>query len=133
MSTHDLSFFYRAVSSVRTAEMKWTNHARLDTYGVSLVGWPSGVPMQNPSTLSVAQNSQVLEALKSGYMHFVRLDGAPSNEGPACSMLEYAQEPQTTDNQTLFDDSADISWGYQEQDDDSETASAQIIVPLSSH
>jgi len=56
---------------VRTAEMRWKNQGNLETYGVRLVGWPVDVPMQNPSTLSAAQNTQILNALNEGAMHFL--------------------------------------------------------------
>ncbi|KAF7796605.1 hypothetical protein EIP86_007787 [Pleurotus ostreatoroseus] len=63
----------RTASHMRTAEMKWTNHARLDQYGVRLVGWPAGVPAANPSTLSTAQNRALLDALGRGELRFVPL------------------------------------------------------------
>lgn len=51
--------------------MKWTNHARLQhAYSVRLVGWPADVPMRNPSTLTMAQNQMVLDALTEGRMLF---------------------------------------------------------------
>jgi hypothetical protein len=52
--------------------MKWTNPALLATYGVCLVGWPPTIPAQNPSSLKANQNKELLEALESGTMHFVR-------------------------------------------------------------
>ncbi|KAJ7364062.1 hypothetical protein DFH08DRAFT_838232 [Mycena albidolilacea] len=62
----------RSASGVRNAEMKWTNPALLATYGVCLVGWPPTIPAQNPSSLKANQNKELLEALESGTMHFVR-------------------------------------------------------------
>jgi hypothetical protein len=56
---------------VRTAEMRWKNQGNLETYGVRLVGWPVSVPMQNPSTLSAAQNTQILNVLNEGTMQFL--------------------------------------------------------------
>lgn len=56
---------------MRTAEMRWKNQSTLENYGVRLVGWPVDVPMQNPSTLSVAQNTQILNALNEGTMQFL--------------------------------------------------------------
>ncbi|KAI0775220.1 hypothetical protein BD413DRAFT_471784 [Trametes elegans] len=98
----------RAASGVRTAEMKWTNHAKLDAYGVRLVGWPAGVPSQNPSTLSVAQNKLLLEMLGKGSIRFVRADGADqvgeAGEGPS----ERAEED------AIFEDSIDYGWACQE-------------------
>ncbi|KAJ7227210.1 hypothetical protein GGX14DRAFT_348318 [Mycena pura] len=68
----------RTASGVRNAEMKWTNPALLHTYGVCLVGWPPSIPAQNPSSLKANQNKQLLEALKSGTMHFVRTLSTPN-------------------------------------------------------
>ncbi len=53
--------------------MKWTNPERLDTYGVRLVGWPEGVPAQNPSMLKSSQNKVVHEAMLSGSMRFEKI------------------------------------------------------------
>ena len=51
--------------------MRWKNQGNLETYGVRLVGWPVDIPMQNPSTLSAAQNTQILNALNEGTMQFL--------------------------------------------------------------
>ena len=51
--------------------MRWKNQSNLETYGVRLVGWPADIPMQNPSTLSAAQNTQILNALNEGTMQFL--------------------------------------------------------------
>ncbi|KAJ7104137.1 hypothetical protein B0H15DRAFT_808711 [Mycena belliarum] len=63
----------RSASGVRNAEMKWTNPALLATYGVCLVGWPAAIPAQNPSSLKSSQNKELLNALESGTMRFVRI------------------------------------------------------------
>jgi len=63
----------RSASGVRSAEMKWTNPERLDAYGVRLVGWPEGVPAQNPSSFKVSQNKTLLEALRNGSMRFEKI------------------------------------------------------------
>ncbi|PCH42392.1 hypothetical protein WOLCODRAFT_102051 [Wolfiporia cocos MD-104 SS10] len=86
----------RAVSGVRNADMKWRDHSRLEAYGVRVVGWPEDVPTRNPSELSVEQNRQVLEALKSGRMSFVRM--APETTPPL--------------DPALRDESLDLSWAY---------------------
>jgi hypothetical protein len=52
--------------------MKWTNHERLDIYGIHLTGWPEGIPAQNPSTLKLSQNKQLLEGFQSGAIKFER-------------------------------------------------------------
>ncbi|KAJ7773282.1 hypothetical protein B0H16DRAFT_1511733 [Mycena metata] len=62
----------RSASGVHNAEMKWTNPALLAVYGVCLVGWPPTIPAQNPSSLKANQNKELLQALESGTMHFVR-------------------------------------------------------------
>ncbi|KAJ4477171.1 hypothetical protein J3R30DRAFT_3483044 [Lentinula aciculospora] len=62
----------RTVSGIRNAEMKWTNHQRLFTYGVCLVGWPSDIPAKNPSTLKADQNKRLLELLSNGTLKFIK-------------------------------------------------------------
>jgi len=81
----------RSTSGVRNAEMKWTNHGNLNVYGVRLEGWPAGIPMQNPSTLSTNQNRELRDALASGTLRFCRInvetsvtsDAATPSYGPA--------------------------------------------------
>lgn len=79
--------------------MKWTNPERLDAYGVRLVGWPDGVPAQNPSTLKVNQNKVLLEAIQNGSMKFVKVIPDPSG---------------SRDTPSGGDDDAneDFSWAY---------------------
>ncbi|EAU85478.2 hypothetical protein CC1G_06379 [Coprinopsis cinerea okayama7 len=88
----------RSVSGIRTAEMKWTNPERLDLYGVRLVGWPPNIPSQNPSTLKVNQNKQLLDSFKSGATKFERL-----------AITE--QEPRST-SLPVENPSEDFSWAY---------------------
>lgn len=64
----------RATSGIRQAEMKWTNHGNLSVYGVRLEGWPSSIPMQNPSTLSSSQNRALRDALSNGTLKFCRIN-----------------------------------------------------------
>ena len=80
--------------------MKWTNPERLDTYGVRLVGWPEGVPAQNPSMLKSSQNKLVHEAMLSGSMRFEKIRApAPGDSGEEASgQHEDANE--------------DFSWAY---------------------
>ncbi|KAF7316818.1 hypothetical protein HMN09_00414900 [Mycena chlorophos] len=76
----------RTASGVRNAEMKWTNPALLNIYGVALVGWPPSIPAQNPSSLKADQNKQLLEALENGTMYFTRILAMPqqsSDPSPA--------------------------------------------------
>jgi len=99
----------RTSSGIRTAEMKWTDHSKLSAYGIRLVGWPDGVPLQNPSTLSVAQNRAVLDALKSGSMSFVRLD---EGEGPLIASGSQTGKPA---KRSEIDEAAADFWTYEEQ------------------
>jgi hypothetical protein len=64
----------RSTSGIRNAEMKWTNHGNLSVYGVRLEGWPTNIPMQNPSTLSTSQNRELRDALASGTLKFCRIN-----------------------------------------------------------
>lgn len=81
--------------------MKWTNPERLDTYGVRLLGWPEGVPAQNPSSLKSGQNKLLLEALKNGTMRFEKLSYGPS-----------AQVSRKLEKEGEIGDNEDFSWAY---------------------
>jgi len=70
---------YRSTSGIRNAEMKWTNHSNLSVYGVRLEGWPTNIPMQNPSTLSTSQNRELRDALASGTLKFCRINAETSS------------------------------------------------------
>ncbi|KAL1949481.1 hypothetical protein VTO73DRAFT_8362 [Trametes versicolor] len=96
----------RAASGVRTAEMKWTNHSKLDAYGVRLVGWPDTIPLQNPSTFSVAQNKRLLEMLGAGQIFFERLDGVQTSQ----SWQDTAVQSPHLDEEAMFEDAIDFSW-----------------------
>ncbi|TBU48852.1 hypothetical protein BD309DRAFT_986978 [Dichomitus squalens] len=97
----------RAVSGVRNAEMKWTNHSKLSAYGVRLDGWPDGVPAQNPSTLSVAQNKLLLDLLHEGKLYFSRLEGRPIPD------INGGEDEKLSDRDedAMFEDSIDYTWG----------------------
>lgn len=71
----------RTTSGIRNAEMKWTNPDRLATYGVTLVGWPSTIPMVNPSNLKASQNKELLTLLENGTMKFVKIYISPEQDG----------------------------------------------------
>lgn len=73
----------RTTSGIRQAEMKWTNHGNLSVYGVRLEGWPSSIPMQNPSTLSSSQNRALRDALSNGTLKFCRINTEPSTSSVA--------------------------------------------------
>jgi hypothetical protein len=81
--------------------MKWTNPERLDTYGVRLLGWPEGVPAQNPSSLKSGQNKLLLEALQNGTMRFEKLSYA--KPAPVSKRLGKGEESAETE---------DFSWAY---------------------
>ncbi|KAI0359858.1 hypothetical protein OH77DRAFT_873452 [Trametes cingulata] len=101
----------RAASGVRNAEMKWTNHSKLHAYGVKLVGWPDGIPLQNPSSLSVAQNKLLLEMLATGRISFARLDGTQVLAG----IHDAAADSPRQDEEAMFEDS--IDWACAAEDD----------------
>ncbi|KAI0719282.1 hypothetical protein C8T65DRAFT_758907 [Cerioporus squamosus] len=111
----------RATSGIRNAEMKWTNHAKLDSYGVKLVGWPDNVPRQNPSTLSVAQNKILLDLLNEGYMFFSRIEGTQPSE-PVMSM----EETPMRDEDAMFEDSINFTWA---SEDSQENSGNSIVSP----
>lgn len=68
----------RMVSGIRNAEMRWTNHDLLQTYGVRIDGWPKDIPKRNPSSLTVAENKRLKECLQNESLIFHRLDGQDS-------------------------------------------------------
>jgi hypothetical protein len=81
--------------------MKWTNPERLDVYGVRLVGWPEGVPAQNPSTLKVNQNKLLLEAIQNGTLKFEKMNQAGTKVG--------GEDPSRLGSVGVNDD---FSWAY---------------------
>jgi hypothetical protein len=87
--------------------MKWTNPERLDMYGLRLVGWPEGVPSQNPSSLKTGQNKLLLDALRKGTMRFERLSHEPSS---AVDEGEQTAEHASGDAQETA--AEDFSWAY---------------------
>jgi hypothetical protein len=89
----------RSASGVRSAEMKWTNPERLDAYGVRLVGWPEGVPAQNPSAFKVSQNKILLEALQNGSMRFEKI---------IPDIIREEEAPKADED----DPQEDFSWAY---------------------
>ncbi|PFH52998.1 hypothetical protein AMATHDRAFT_138738 [Amanita thiersii Skay4041] len=95
----------RRVSGVRNAEMKWTSPDRLDVYGVQLVGWPSDIPAQNPSTLKQGQNKRLMEALESGMIRFEKIGGNRRTESPH-------ETPSVEENvqQVNIEPEDDFSW-----------------------
>ena len=85
--------------------MKWTNPERLDMYGVRLVGWPEGVPSQNPSSLKSGQNRVLLDAIQKGTMRFERLSHESSVTVP--EETENVEEASSANMTT-----EDFSWAY---------------------
>lgn len=103
LSGRELSFC-RLASGIRNAEMKWTSPEKLDLYGVRLVGWPSTVPSQNPSSLKFDQNKLLLEALENGTMRF------ESSIVSSNSFID-PSNPTPLDEQGDSED-LDFSWAY---------------------
>ena len=102
--------------------MKWTDHSKLEAaYGIHVTGWPSSVPLQNPSSLSVAQNRQVLEALRNGTMRFQRI-GQSSSCHTDTSPLETSKDRPGA----AADENMDISWAYQDPDEQAESVSPHV-------
>jgi hypothetical protein len=81
--------------------MKWSNHDKLDAYGIRLVGWPENIPIQNPSALKANQNKELLECLKNGSLRFEKL--FPVTEDNLASVQVELQPPEVED---------DFSWAY---------------------
>ena len=79
--------------------MKWTNPEKLDAYGVRLIGWPEGVPAQNPSYFKASQNKILLEALQNGSMRFEKIIPANPTQEEASKVDEE-------------DSHEDFSWAY---------------------
>ncbi|RDB26307.1 hypothetical protein Hypma_006586 [Hypsizygus marmoreus] len=100
----------RSASGIRNAEMKWTNPERLDAYGVRLVGWPSSVPAQNPSTLKTHHNKLLLECLQNGTMRFERLHPTPGEDNYNVDEGNVVDELGEVD---------DFSWAYDADGGDS--------------
>jgi len=115
----------RSVSGVRNAEMKWSNHERLDIYGVTLVGWPSDIPVQNPSALKLHQNKQLLEALENGTMRFEKVVSSmstsncnPRTETPPADDMPPPPEDLETDS---------FSWAIQYEGSTSSNHQGQTV------
>ena len=96
-------FHDRSTSGIRNAEMKWTNHGNLSVYGVRLEGWPTSIPMQNPSTLSTGQNRELRDALASGTLKFCRINTETSTPFDATTSYEPSGN------------SSDLSWAISEE------------------
>ncbi|KAI0951296.1 hypothetical protein AcW1_008372 [Taiwanofungus camphoratus] len=116
----------RSTTGIRNAEMKWSDHSKLIVYGTRLVGWPTGVPMQNPSTLSVSQNKQVLEALNNGSMSFIRV-----GDLQAGSVVAVPKEGSLlTDGADSSENAIDFSWLCQESPESSSSHGAHTNFSL---
>lgn len=90
--------------------MKWTHHSRLDIYGVSLVGWPPNIPAQNPSSLKLDQNKELLQLLKNGTMRFVKTLGLPGEEA-------LASIPSSGVATSADEELDSLSWAIYDEDD----------------
>lgn len=96
--------------------MKWTNHERLFTYGVYLVGWPSDIPVKNPSSLKAGQNKRLLELMNNGTLKFVKnvllASGGGSSSEPVDSVNVNEDVPAEEENETEGSDEM-FSWAIQ--------------------
>lgn len=94
--------------------MKWTNHARLESlYHVQLVGWPTDVPVQNPSGMTVGQMNTLLDALRDGNLKFKRIGMGEEDETSAGGREgERGEEARVRGGGDV--DEEDISWAIQE-------------------
>jgi hypothetical protein len=99
----DDSRYDRSTSGVRNAEMKWTNHDNLDVYSVRLEGWPTEIPMQNPSTLSINQNRVLRDALICGTLKFCPINPETSTPDGGNTSYEPVGSP------------SDLSWAISEE------------------
>ncbi|KAF9468066.1 hypothetical protein BDZ94DRAFT_1154544 [Collybia nuda] len=99
----------RLVSGIRNAEMKWTSPDKLNVYGVRLVGWPSTIPAQNPSTLRASQNQLLLDSLERGIMRFEKILVSSSSTEP--TDRPGAAVEGLFDGQGGAED-VDFSWAY---------------------
>lgn len=98
----------RSVCGIRNAEMKWTNPERLDAYGVRLVGWPSEIPAQNPSSLKQGQNRKLLDLLENGTLKFEVIFGA----GPSGQSSGHTDDHLYTTANPDGEAVDDFSWAY---------------------
>ena len=89
---------------------------------MQLHGWPDGVPMQNPSTLTTAQNKVLLDLLHEGKIYFSRLEGVPA---PATETNE-AEASAAKDEEAIFEDSIDYTWISEEVTGDSNRPSSKV-------
>ncbi|KAJ3906714.1 hypothetical protein F5879DRAFT_945006 [Lentinula edodes] len=110
----------RTVSGIRNAEMKWSNHDRLFTYGVCLVGWPSDIPAKNPSTLKADQNKRLLELLNNGTLRFIKniMLSSDSDQAQAGPVWEGTEPGENEDEGTIDQSDEMFSWAIQYEDDD---------------
>ena len=73
-------------------------------YGVRLVGWPPSIPAQNPSSLKLPQNKQLLECLQNGTMRFEKsLITQDDLGGSSADLKNDLEEAEVID---------DFSWAY---------------------
>ncbi|KAJ3744386.1 hypothetical protein DFH05DRAFT_1494936 [Lentinula detonsa] len=118
----------RAVSGIRNAEMKWTNHERLFTYGVYLEGWPSDIPTKNPSTLKADQNKRLLNLLNKGSLRFIKNIMLPSGpDQPQAGGAGEETDSRADDNEGGIDQSDDMfDWAIQYDEDTAVSVSLSL-------
>ncbi|KAI6020379.1 hypothetical protein BKA83DRAFT_104473 [Pisolithus microcarpus] len=68
------------ISNGLSAYISNYNTAIVETYGVKLLGWPTGVPFVNPSSIgTVSEIRKLRDSLKSGECHWKKLSKAKCN------------------------------------------------------
>lgn len=105
--------------------MKWTNHERLFTYGVYLVGWPSDIPVKNPSSLKTDQNKRLLELLNNGTLKFMKnillASGSGSDQVDSVNEDAPVEEVEEENEAEVSDEM--FSWAIQYDVDSTPTVS----------
>ena len=102
--------FVRSASGQQGAEMKWTNHEKLNAYGVRIEGWPPHIPQRNPSSLSASQNQEILDCVQNGVIRFPRLvEATPVIEGYQGPSMNYTLPESPPTVAPVADD---FSWAY---------------------
>ena len=67
--------------------MKWSKPEKLSAYGVSMEGWPSDVPIRNPSQMSQQEIIRIYELISNKEIRFQRItSNDPSQSDPGKSL-----------------------------------------------
>ncbi|KAG7451971.1 uncharacterized protein BT62DRAFT_926169, partial [Guyanagaster necrorhizus] len=98
-SSTDLEILYEKIRNA----LRTTSAGRLATYGVTLVGWPSTIPMVNPSNLKAGQ-SRELTLLENGTMKLVWIYISREQDGVQPSTSSTEDDPDSFSWALQFDD-----------------------------